>query len=570
MFSTRQSIIALVVTITTAIGLAAPADAAKDYRAERYDVAITVEPGGGLVVTEHVRFVFGGDTFTRVYRGLPTRRIDGLTITDVAMDGRTFTPGKGAGQYQVSEKDGKRQIVWHFATVSASAHDFDLTYRVAGVVRFEAAEDLLEWNALPTSHDYPIGCASLTVSQPDGARLLEPPTVQPGPMPTVSGREIRVEQCGFAANAGWLLRARFEPRSVVTAPTDWQRRAAQASRVMPLFVGLGGMLLIAGIGTFVVFGLNHRSHARGDARQVLTTPPDTLPANLGAALTRRGRAAWSDAFATIMTLAERGVVRIEQSSGSNFLKRADFVVAPNGPAKALRPSEQAIWAVLFTHKGSQRESVKFSELGRVFGSTSRWKTYSKAVEAELRAHGFYDREREQTRTRVTVAGIVTLAAGFLGLIAAVPFVNEYGGATLSIGIALFATGITGLITGQSLTPLTDEGERRAGQWLAYSRHLKALPRATGVSSPEAFNATLPLAVAFGAGLAWTKALQKNGLTSGPTWLRLLPGEESSGAHMAATIAMLSSANSAGHAVDHASGGGVSAGGAAGGGTSGAS
>ncbi len=569
MLSTRRFVVALALAATTIVGMAAPATAAKDYRAARYDVTLRVEPGGSMIVTERIRFVFGDDTFTRVFRGLPKRRIDRLTITDVSMDGRRFTRGDDAGEYEVTEKDGKRQIVWHFAKTGSSAHEFSLTYRVDGVVRFEDAEDLLEWNVLPTSHEYPIDTAALELSLPDGASLLEPPSVVPGQVTSTALGPVRFEQSGFPKNAGWLLRARLAPRSVVTQPADWQRREMQAARVMPLFAGLGGMLLFAGVGGFVVFGLNHRSHARHDRSLVLPAPPDTLPPNLGAAITRRGRAMWSDAFATLMTLAERQVVRIEQASGASLFKKPDFTVTPGSPAKALRPSEQAIYTLLFTHKGNPRSSVKFSELGRVFGSTSRWKTYSKAVEAELRDHGFFDREREHVRSRVTVAGVVTLIAGFIGLVAAVPFVKEFGGATLSFGIALIIAGFTGIITGQSLTPLTDEAERRAGQWLAYGRHLKAQSQRPGQTAPDVLTNGLPLAVAFGVGLAWVKALQKSGQTTGPAWLRLLPGEDADGAHMAATIAMLSSGGSAGHAVDHASGG-VAGSGAAGGGTSGAS
>lgn len=570
MLSKRHLAVALAFTMAAVLGSAAPADAAKDYRAERYDVALTVEPGGGLVVTERIRFVFGSDSFTRVFRGLPLRRIDGLTITDVSMDGRRLVPGDHAGEYEVTEKDGKRQLVWRFDTVTASAHTFEVTYRVAGVVRYEAAEDLLEWNTLPTSHEYAIDCASLALTLPAGAALLEPPTMQPGPAVALDGGRAHVEACGFRKDAGWLLRARFTPRSVVAAPSDWQRRAAQASRLMPLFAGLGAMLLVAGVGTFIAFGMNHRSHVRRDPNLVVATPPDSLPPNLGAALTRRGAATWPDAFATIIGLAERGVIHVEQSSGARLFKKPDFTITLAGPTTSLRPSEQAICTLLFTHKGNPRASVDFSELGRVFGSTSRWKSYSKAVDMELRGRGFYDGERGHTRTRVTVTGIVLLVAGFLGLMAAVPFVREYGGATLSFGIALLVTGLTGIITGQSLTPLTDDAERRAVQWQAYGRHLKGLAKAPQPSSKDTFAATLPLAVAFGAGLAWTKALQKSGVTAGPAWLRVLPGEDSNGAHMAATIAMLSSGHSAGHAVDHASSGVSGAGGAAGGGTSGAS
>ena len=64
-----------------------PAGAAKPYRAERFDSQIVVEPGGAIVVTETIRFAFGPDEFTYVYRELPSRRTDGLTILEASMDG---------------------------------------------------------------------------------------------------------------------------------------------------------------------------------------------------------------------------------------------------------------------------------------------------------------------------------------------------------------------------------------------------------------------------------------------------------------------------------------------------
>jgi hypothetical protein len=296
--------------------------------------------------------------------------------------------------------------------------------------------------------------------------------------------------------------------------------------------------------------------------------PDNLPVNLGAALARRGTPAWADALATIMDLAARDVVRIEEIPGGNVFRKRDFAIAPHGPVNALRPSERVLHDLLFTTKSGPRPTVKFSELGKVFGATARWKAYAKAVEAEIRQRGFYDREREQTRNRVTMTGIVGIVCGFAGLIAAVPFIKEFGGASLAIGISLLAVGITGVGVGQSLTPLTDDAERRSGAWQAYGRHLKGLAKTAGTTSALEFSKVLPFAVAFGAGLAWAKALEKRGLTTGPDWLRALPDEGAGSGHMAATIAMLSSGNAASESVGHAAAG-AGAAGAAGGGTSGA-
>jgi hypothetical protein len=236
----------------------------------------------------------------------------------------------------------------------------------------------------------------------------------------------------------------------------------------------------------------------------------------------------------------------------------------------LRPSERAFCDLLFTSKSGTRPSVKFSEMGKAVATPSRWKLFTSAIKGELRQRGLIDKERERTRGRVSAAGLAIAGIGFAGLIAAVPFVREYGGATLSIGIALLAVGITGLIIGQSLTPLTDDAVRRAGLWRAYGRHLEQLSEHTAPASvtPAAFTRMLPFAVAFRAALPWAKALEKGGVTAGPAWLRVLPHEEGRSGHMATTVAMLSAGHSAGSSAGHGAAG-VSAGGAAGGGTSGA-
>ena len=561
----RRSIL---LAVLLAVLVLVPTDtfAAKDYRAERFDVKLVVEPGGAMVVTERIRFVFGDDTFTYVYRGLPSRRTDGVAVLDVAMDGRPFVPGDDPWQFEIDRKDNQRRVVWHFPEVRGSAHTFELTYRVSGIVRFEAAEDLIEWYALPTSHTYGIDCASIELQVPAGAALLEQPLLDP---PSQSGRgerPLRFERCGFAKDDSWLLHARFAPRSLVTAPTDWQRRAATAARYAPMFLGLGLMILLAGVGGFITFGLNHRSSVRHDRQQRRTEPPDTLPASLGAALTQSGTAGWPSALATLFHLASRNIIRIEEVEGGSFFRKRDFVVKPGTPSASLRPSERALYDLLFIGKSGPRTSLKFSEMARIVTSTRRWKTFTSAVKDELAQHGFFDDARKRTRNATTAAGAITAMAGLGLLLAAVPFLDEYGPAALAIGIATGLAGLVGLAVGQSLTPLTDEALRRRDQWEAYGRHLKDQAKAPGAGADvtgEAFAAVLPAAVAFGAAEGWAKALEKSGITVGPAWLKTLPD---SGHPMSATVAMISAGHAAGGQAGH---GGAGAAGAAGGGSSGA-
>lgn len=561
----RRSLMLAVLLVALAL---VPTDtfAAKDYRAERFDVTLVMEPGGAMVVTERIRFVFGDDTFTYVYRGLPSRRTDGVAVLDVAMDGRPFVPGDAPWQFEIDRKDNQRRVVWHFPEVRGSAHTFVLTYRVSGIVRFETAEDLLEWYALPTSHTYRIDCASIELHVPAGVALLQQPRVEPPPQSVTGERPLRVERCGFAKDDSWLLRARFAPRSLVTAPNDWQRRAAKAARYMPVFLGLGGMILLAGVGGFIAFGLNHRSSVRNDPTQRRTEPPDALPASLGAALAESGTAGWPSALATLFDLASRGIVRIEEVEAGSIFRKRDFVVKPGAPAASLRPSERALYDLLFIGKSGPGTSLKFSELTRVVTSARRWKTFTSAVKGELTQQGFFDDARKRTRNATTATGAITALAGLGLLIAAVPFLGEFGPAALVFGIVTGVAGLVGVGVGQSLTPLTDEALRRRARWQAYGRHLKDQAKAPGAgayATGQAFAAVLPAAVAFGAAAAWAKALEKSGVTVGPAWLKTLPDR---GHPMAATVEMISAGHSAGGQAGH---GGAGAAGAAGGGSSGA-
>jgi hypothetical protein len=563
----RLTLIATLVLLLVA-SLTAPALAAKRFHAGRFDVTLVVERGGSMLVTERIQFSFGPDTFTTVYRGLPVRRTDGLTIISASMDGRGLSRGNDPGQFEVKpQKDGLREIVWHFEPVTAATHSFELTYRVHGVVRVEQDRDVLEWNALPTRHAYAIDCASIDVESPATAPLAATPETEPASERIGRAPLEHFERCGFKRDDRWLIRVAFAPRSIVAAPPAWQQRDARVSRGLPLFLGLAGMILLAGVGGFVAFYLNHRLPVRAERQAPVSTPPDALPIPLGAALARGGGATWSTGLATMFDLAARGVLLIEEIPGS-FLRKRDFEVSRRSTSISLRPSERAFCQLLFKGRDTPGLAVKFSEFARIFRSPRRWRTFPAAVTAELRQLGFIDEDRERAKSRATVVALSVLGLGLVSFCATIPFVNTQGGPPLMIGGAFMLTGIVGLIMTQSVSSLTDEARRRAGRWLAYGRQLKENvcdPHAAAATA-NGFAQTLPAAVAFGVAIQWAKALRKQGVTAGPAWLSALGQADG---HMDSTIAMLTTSTLAGAHVDHSSGVAGASASAAGGGTSGA-
>ena len=95
--------------------------AAKDYRAERYDVALNLDRQGKLTVTENVEFQFLGGPFHFVFRDLDTRYTDGISNVRAS----------GQGDVEISG-DSPIHVRWNFEPVSDVTRSFTLSYAVSG------------------------------------------------------------------------------------------------------------------------------------------------------------------------------------------------------------------------------------------------------------------------------------------------------------------------------------------------------------------------------------------------------------------------------------------------------
>jgi hypothetical protein len=558
-----RHIVALVVTAAV-LGTSAPALAAKDYRAERYDVKLALQPDGSMQVTEAITFAFGPDSFTYVTREIPTRRTDGIQILGVSIDGRPLTPGKEAGQYEVKRADnGRRRIVWHFEPVTATTRTFQVTFMVQGLVELSEPADLVRWRILPSDHDYVIACASVSLSYPPAASLLEPPVLDPAPTRTsVEGTALAYERCPVAPDDSWLLSARFAPRSLSAAPPSWQERSLRHATYLPTFLGLAVLILVGGVIGFVVFGLNHRPDVRSDSSSRLPEKPGDEPAGFAIALAHGGSVQGQTALAALLDLAARGAIRIEEAEPGSRFTRHEFRILPGDRSLARAEHERELIDLLFRTKSGSRSSVKLSEFGKILQSPGRWNRFTQAVRGDLRSSGLIDPAREHTRSTVNAVAIGLILLAVVGFIATAPFVNQMGPASLLMAGAVLLVALSGFIVASTLPMLTDAGQRRAGLWAAHGRYLKDLGKGRATPpSADMFGRALPYAAGFGVAVAWAKALEKHGMKTGAPWLQALARHEDSGGNMAATIAMLSAGQSAS---GHTSAAGA---GAAGGGSS---
>jgi hypothetical protein len=564
----RVFLIAVLIICPAAI---ASVDAAKSYFAERFDSHVRVMPGGALEVTETVAFRFESGTFDHVFREIPTRRTDGIDIVSASMDGRPFPIGDGVNQIQVTGSS-KVRVQWRFHPIADSTHVFVLSYVARGVAWQANDADVLAWRALPTDHAYRILSSTVDFefpatlgASPSGLAApkierhridgLANTTVRRGAEDSSAAPVIAQAVASGIRTNGWL-EARFDlPRgSLVSTVPSWQQAQLAAQALAPRWATAG--LLIALAGLIVLFGLRQQYDSpRREQPGVRSSPaaPDSLPPALVGTLLSNGRTVHEHAIAALLSLADRGVVSIEERP-KGFLGHAAFGIRSLRTKLPLAAHERALMSITLDEtKIGEATSLATARRRLV----RRFRQFSAAVREDLVAAGLLDADRKRIRDRYVRIAICVLVLSGLGvMLAGLLLVGRYGGWPMLIPAAFAVIGVSAMIFAAATTPLSDEGLRRAAGWRGFREHLKAIAQERQPAATDV-HALLPFAVAAGLAAGWAKYVKRHP-GNVPPWFRAL----SAASQERAFVALMTSAEGHGSA-------GTGAGGAAGGGASGA-
>ena len=548
---------ALIASLIAVLSLSiVPEAAAKTYAAERFDTRIRILPNGSIEVVETVVFRFEGE-FTHVYRELSRRRTDDIEVVSAEMDGRTLPFGKESGQVDVRRRS-KVRVEWQFAPRTDSRHTFVLTYIVRGVVQRAGGRDVFEWVALPTEHDYPIGESQVSLEPPvsplsrpivDSERVAELKFEQ-------GGQQLQVFARGIGKN-GWVkTRLEFDEGAIIAAAPAWQQRQFAARALAPRWLMAAGIVLVAGLLFMFALRQSYDSPSGTAHAGPVDAPPDTLRPGLAGAVAANGGTTLQHAMATIFALADRGIVTITEEPRT--WGQRHFTLHRRRSTHSLAPEEGVALNLVFRHKGAEEDAVALTKARtRLAG---RLGDFKRVVAQELRGLGLIDDERMGLRNRYLGFSIALLVLAVLLVVPGVFLVSRYEGWPFLIAGAVGLVSVIGFIFYGSLTPLSNEGVRRAERWRTYQNHLKDVARERVRLTSDSPSRLLPFAVALGLASAWSKFM-KNHPTGTPPWFRALalPGDDSD---FCAFVA-------AGGAGTDGGAGGAGAGGAAGGGGSGA-
>jgi hypothetical protein len=499
--------------------------------------AVDVEVGedGSAVFTETIDYDFDGrpdrhGIFRRLY--LTQRcndewdRVYPLSVLDV-----TSPTGAPADWVVEDGPDGTTQIrIGDADRTVRGRHTYRLRYRLQGVVNAFPGHQELYWNVTGDGWDVPLYDVTVAVHAPAPAFRLACYAGRRGSTATCDAGELAGDRAGFQQQQlmpgeGLTVAVALPAGAVADAPLLLERRwsLARAFSVTPLTVGGSAVLLaallagvaalafgvgrdrrLAGSPTDVAFapagadGVPVPLFERGDSPVEFVPPDGVRPAQL--ALVRNESVRPLDISATIVDLAVRGALRIEQVGEG---RRSDYrLVRLRDDDPDWVDYERTLMNALFTG----RNTVLLSELRDRFAK--RLGNVIDQVYDNGISRGWFAARPDRVRVRWRALGILLTVVSAAVLAAAAAFTTL---ALLTVPLLVASLAIV-LFAGRfpRRTPAGTGLRRRIGGFEHFMVDSEA-PRARWAEQRSIFSDYLGYAVVLGITDRWARTFAPLGV-----------------------------------------------------------
>jgi uncharacterized membrane protein YgcG len=472
-----------------------------------WDTEIYLESEDAFGVIERIRWDFEGASRHGILREIPVAygrgraadyriAVDAVEVTDAdgrARPVRTRATGRLL-ELRIGDPD---------ATVSG-VEDYWIRYRVRRGLLFFEQHDELYWNAIGHEVLVPIERASVTVYLPAG---VEPAAVEhacfTGPLGSVE-QDCRttsgVAALSFVAERSLGPREGLSvvvglPKGAVREPSRSERWLARARDYLSAWTLLPALALAGLIGLWRAGG---RDPAGRAALPVRYEPPEGLsPAEVGVVLDERVDLV--DVSATLLDLAVRGYLRIEEVEGEGFLflRDRDWRLVKLRDAGELRPHEALLFGRLF----ASGDSVRVSSLRNRF--YVHLPALREAIDQAVSRDGrFFPTSPELVRRRYAAVGLAALVGGLVAFFANAP-------PRAAVAIAL--TGGLVLLFSRAMPRRTARGRAVYEEILGFREFVARVDKdrleRMGGRSPERFERVLPYALVLDAADVWAEAFE---------------------------------------------------------------
>ena len=522
-------VLALLAAVASTSG-AAPARAqAGAERIASYDVDIRVEANGSMLVTEVIDYDFGASQRHGILRDVPVRlRHDGRYDRVYPLDVLSVEASQGTPDEFEEETVGRyRRIkIGDPDETITGAHRYTIRYRVEGPLNGFEDHDELYWNAVGGEWDVGIERATARVSVPGAITGV---ACFSGPV----GSSLACSESGQDGGLARFSQSQLTPHSALTVVVGFRKGAvptpvpvleerwtfARAFEVTPVMAGaslamlsavLGGLAVLlwrsgrdarfSGSPVDVAFGSDTAQEQRVGLLERTPTPvefvpPDGLrPGQVGTLVDERANPL--DVTATIVDLAVRGHLRIEEIPKQGWFGKPDWKMTKLEKAEELRRYERSLLDGLF--EGG--DEVKLSDLRNTFAArleTVQDHLYDDAVE-----QGWFRTRPDKIRARWIGLGIVALvlSAAVVALTAAFTHLGL-------LPVPLLVGAVVVLAAASRMPRRTAKGTGTLRRVQGFRRFIEEseAERARFAEHQGLFSEYLPYAIVFGATERWAKA-----------------------------------------------------------------
>ncbi len=482
------AIIVAIFALTLLFTLSNPIMAeAKSFNMGPVDIQAEVQTDGTLTVSEQRTFDFDGD-FTAVWWKIPTEGTGGIKVTGISLtraDGSVEAlpevefktrwreeGGPGGQAYSVDDYYSSVDP-YVFFNISDEKVIVTLNYQVIDAINTYSDVAELYWKFVgpdwgETSHDVNL---VVTLPKPAGLNLSEGDVRAWGHGNLTGTVELKDDgtvvftagavypgdfaEARVAFPVAWMSGMPIEndtPRldAIIAEETAWADEANQqrmnARIIMGVVIAISLIMVIVALFLFFRHGKEYKPQFQ--EKYWRDYPSDDHPAVLGA-LWKWGNIEAPEFTATLMSLTERGVLRIDKGSYQNERGKTvdDYILSRNSQLAATLtdPIDTEIMDLLFNKVAQGRDALYFKSI-EIYGkknpeafleSMNKWKA---TVKATADSKGYFEMTGNVLRgTMLTVALIWSGLAIFAG--------SETGEVVLA-GIAVFAGIIVAIIATQ--------------------------------------------------------------------------------------------------------------------------
>lgn len=458
--------------------MAVPAYASAE-QINSFDSLATLSKSNVLTVKETIVYDFGSESRHGIYRTIPTDYPTSNNkhyYVNVALQSVTGEDGISIKADESSNSGSEVFKIGDPNRTLTGVHTYVVTYTISPIITAGDKGQLLNFNVTGNDWQVPILKASSTLVLPEGVTALGS-ACYTGPAGSAA-QDCKLDGTTAATNgylpAGDGLTVLYDlPAGTVSAlltPSD----VRIPTGVYIFLAALVVSLLTLVIWLWIVLVRKFREKRRKDRQTVIAqyeAPKGQSPGDIGYLIDDKGDMV--EITATLIDLAVRGYIKIEQTRPKSFLKSARYKLTKLKPSDGLARYESTLFNALFT----EGEEVELQELDRTAMAAATASVH-KELKRRLTTLGYYSDSKK-------LKGVWEKAV--------------QGGRLTDEGAKAWAQ-VAGLklylsVAEKDRLKFTDAPER----------------------TPERFNKLLPYAIALGVEKEWAKQFEGIDVEQSTTW-----------------------------------------------------